>query len=356
MSWLNFLAFPIGFALLCLIYVSLFGNTKFHRDGCIGRIYRFMASDLISAVHRFSLAAFPEGFFTHTTESCIGVNGLLRYVLVLFDLVLYVIYGIAFFGRCYPHIAACYPDSYHIHIFVLFTLIPCPWIVILAFQFVDPGEITPENVDSYLNMYPYDNVLYVRRTCPTLNIPVPARSRFCRFSRRRIARYDHYCPWVIAPVGLRTQRLFLCYLLALLISAVYYSTNQIHFFIWFFRERQTTLNSFREIILFLAHEEPGLFMTTVMLVFTSLTTAYLLVHQCWCISRNRTQIEVTKIDALREIWVEGGKGDLTYKNLYDRGFLENWKEILFPAAVESADEVGCLLPDAPRKGDFHKQL
>jgi hypothetical protein len=114
-------------------------------------------------------------------------------------------------------------------------------------------------------MYPYNNVLYARRICPSLGIPVPPRSRFCRFTRRRIARYDHYCPWVLARVDLRTERLLLC---ALATNVAYDSVNQIAFLRWGNDARQ----------------EPGLVMTTVTLAVTAATMGFV------CIGSNRQNL------------------------------------------------------------------
>jgi hypothetical protein len=41
-------------------------------------------------------------------------------------------------------------------------VLPWPWIAVAILQCIDPGEVTPDNVESYLERYPYDTVLYRR--------------------------------------------------------------------------------------------------------------------------------------------------------------------------------------------------
>jgi hypothetical protein len=73
------------------------------------------------------------------------------------------------------------------HIILSYLMLLIPWIFFFAFQCVNPGVINSSNVDSYLAAYPYDSVLYVPKMCPTDHIPVVPRSRYCRFTRKRVA-------------------------------------------------------------------------------------------------------------------------------------------------------------------------
>jgi hypothetical protein len=118
-----------------------------------------------------------------------GEGGLCRYFIVSFYYLMFCFYGFVFLTRCYPYLEYYYPDTYHIHKFFLVFLVPWPWVMVVALHWSDPGRITPENVESYLQAYPYDNVLYGRTICDTLKIPAPARSRYCRFTNQRIAYF-----------------------------------------------------------------------------------------------------------------------------------------------------------------------
>jgi hypothetical protein len=105
----------------------------------------------------------------------------------VFFFVIYSGWAIAYFYLCFPNLPFIYPNSYFVHQFMSILVLPLPWIVFVVLQFIDPGWVTAENVESYLQVYPYDNVLYSRLICPTLRIPIPARSRFCRYTNKRVA-------------------------------------------------------------------------------------------------------------------------------------------------------------------------
>ena len=53
--------------------------------------------------------------------------------------------------------------------------------------------------------------------------------------------------------------------------------------------------------------------------------------QCSQVSRNVTQIEVAKIDDLKE------DGIILKKSPYSRGFIQNWKDCLFPSKIEPCE-------------------
>jgi hypothetical protein len=87
----------------------------------------------------------------------------------------------------FPDLPFIFPESYKFHAFMAFFVLPWPWVIVITLHYLDPGSITKTNVESWLKAYPYDNILYSRTICDTLKIPVPARSRFCKFTQKRIA-------------------------------------------------------------------------------------------------------------------------------------------------------------------------
>lgn len=83
-----------------------------------------------------------------------------------------------------------------------------------------PGYITERNIAKYDN-YPYDNLLYVNKKCPTLGFRKLARSKYDRFTQKHVARFDHYCGWIDNAVGEENYRFFLLFLLVHVAMCVY---------------------------------------------------------------------------------------------------------------------------------------
>lgn len=74
-----------------------------------------------------------------------------------------------------------------------------------------PGNITSSTISLY-DHYAYDNILYNNKTCPTLQIRKLARSKYDRYTKKHIPRFDHYCGWINQSVGERNYRYFLLFL------------------------------------------------------------------------------------------------------------------------------------------------
>lgn len=53
--------------------------------------------------------------------------------------------------------------------------------------------------------------------CPTCDLWRPLRAGHCRETGRCIARFDHYCAWVGAPIGAGNHRVFVVFVLALVV-------------------------------------------------------------------------------------------------------------------------------------------
>jgi hypothetical protein len=197
-------------------------------------------------------------------------------------------------------------------------------------QFYDPGVITRENVNSYLALFPYDRTLYAPKFCRTLLIPAVARSRFCQYTDRRIAKYDHYCPWMLAPVGLRTHRFFLLFLITNDLAAAYYAVGCWKHLRWelsglavpwsgrFWADVRLGAGVCIQFDPFVA----GIFfvLAGVVLFMTGFIG-----QQLWYTAKNVTQIEIDRI----EEWHEENPGAV-YVHQYDRGFVQNLREDWFP--------------------------
>ncbi|KAL7715388.1 Palmitoyltransferase [Entamoeba marina] len=77
----------------------------------------------------------------------------------------------------------------------------------------NPGEITSTNVSFYMKKYPYDNILFSKRECPTCLINKPARSHHCGICNKCVPKYEHHCLWVNNCIGERNCRWFILFLI-----------------------------------------------------------------------------------------------------------------------------------------------
>jgi hypothetical protein len=69
------------------------------------------------------------------------------------------------------------------------------------------------------------------------------------------------------------------------------------------------------------------------LLMVAITLAAFTGQQMYYISRNRTQVELDKIETIEEQWeVDGIKKK--YVHAYDHGLLRNWVEFLFPERMQ----------------------
>ena len=82
----------------------------------------------------------------------------------------------------------------------------------LATCWSDPGTVDARTLDAHLAAYPFDNVLYAPKLCPTLKVTCPARSKYCRVTRRRVGKFDHFCGWMNNAIGENNLRYFVSFL------------------------------------------------------------------------------------------------------------------------------------------------
>lgn len=73
-------------------------------------------------------------------------------------------------------------------------------------------------------------------------------------------------------------------------------------------------------------KEPILSSSAFALSVISVTLTFFLLQQMYCVSIGLTQIEVSKLRALR-------RKDKKYRNLYNNGIIQNWKDFIFPPKI-----------------------
>mmetsp|Transcript_47356 Transcript_47356/g.100631 ORF Transcript_47356/g.100631 Transcript_47356/m.100631 type:complete len:416 (+) Transcript_47356:165-1412(+) len=114
------------------------------------------------------------------------------------------------FAYGYPEMErSSYVSSHHQYAgYVVFVLCMGSWHYACG---VGPGVVTARTIPLF-DHYEYDNILYTNKLCPTLEIRKIARSKYDRFSKRHVPRFDHFCGWLNQAVGERNYRHFLLFL------------------------------------------------------------------------------------------------------------------------------------------------
>ena len=91
--------------------------------------------------------------------------------------------------------------------------------------------------------------------------------------------------------------------------------------------KQLQNNPFLIRLMICMEKEPALSAASFALTIISFTLLIFLIQQIYFISKNMTQIEVAKFNYLKK---QGKK----LINKYNKGFIENWKEFLFPKIIK----------------------
>jgi len=302
LSYIIILAF-IMFLLIC-------GNNNRYRNGLIGKIYHDLTIRIPNYLSRLIEHNFVNRYPIFCKISYAILNNISKYMIFGFYICIYLFFSLTFQISCYNEYSKVFfrPNFARIGSIVV---LPLPWVLFVIFQLYDPGVINKENIGKYLQRYPYDNIIYKHTICRTTKLPVIPRSRYCQYWNRRIAKYDHYCHWVMAPIGERTHRFFLLFLVFNLVSSLTYFALTYRFIMF-------KLISFKSLMI-LVYYEPYAIISCVSLFVTSIVLILYIIQQIYYISINISQIEIPKYKAQKEI-----------NNIYDKGFVLNWKEFLFP--------------------------
>lgn len=179
--------------LSALLYILICGSDLSHAYDWVGAVYRWA-----SQIGRRTTQYAPSWIQQEPAAVRLGKGGRCVYLVAAFFSFIRGFLAVVWFVRVAPHVTRLFRHPY---VYAAMTLLCGPWPLIWFVVFLrsDPGEITERNVNSYLEIYPHDNLIYTPRVCPTTNLPVVPRSRYCRFTHRHIAY-----PCVLTPVDMIT--------------------------------------------------------------------------------------------------------------------------------------------------------
>eukprot|EP01027_Heterolobosea_sp_BB2_P024142 GEZU01036337.1.p1 GENE.GEZU01036337.1~~GEZU01036337.1.p1 ORF type:complete len:478 (+),score=123.00 GEZU01036337.1:25-1434(+) len=188
-----------------VLYVFLFGQTEFHRDGFIGRLHRA----LTSCPQRCCSMICGERCYNNAENWCCNKR---NPVLQLVYVCIMTVGTFLFLHYVYYEFPNMYLPSYHSYTSLISIIISYATFIIACAS--DPGVVTPENERMHQKIFGYDYLLYIPKDCPATNVTRPARSKTCRICNQCVAKFDHHCAWINNDVGLNNYRYFLAFLLA----------------------------------------------------------------------------------------------------------------------------------------------
>jgi hypothetical protein len=316
-----FLLFLISLAFF-LFYVLIYGTHSCHRGDCIGSLYQFLFVRMPVRFSHFILSKFPWLDFDSLPRDDSGKRRRCRHFIAVLFGSIYVLGILNYYTRIYPHLDEEFPFPRAMK-WISYFVTPWPVVLYFVFQFVNPGEITNTNVLSYLALYPADGKLYCDSLIPGTVWPAVPRAHYCRWTNRWIAKFDHYCPWVAQPIGERTFRLFLLFLVScVVISVVGCAGYGVHYFKRVKEERaEKGIGALVDVAL----RGIDWMWTFSGLVGVAVILLGYIGMLCWQCSRNLTSLEMTK----KKQWERQNPGE-RFVNAYDKGFWENWRLVLWP--------------------------
>lgn len=101
-------------------------------------------------------------------------------------------------------------------------------------MFINPGFVpTPSDnsvVLGQINDLIREGKFDTDNFCVNSFVRIPLRSRYSRFNRKLVARFDHYCPWVYNEIGVRNHKLFMTFVYSLFFAIIYFSYLSTRYF------------------------------------------------------------------------------------------------------------------------------
>ncbi|KAL0079149.1 DHHC palmitoyltransferase-domain-containing protein [Phycomyces blakesleeanus] len=236
----------------------------------------------------------------------------------------------------------------------------------------DPGIITANNHQSYMDHYKYDNLLYEPKECTTCKRLKPARSKHCSMCHACVGRSDHHCAWINRCVGVNNHRYFFFFLYSLIQLCVYgtYLCFEVYrgFIVEWGLENATVFDhkaktqrpiTFRQAMVHVMHQDRIIGSLGILATVVAVVVSLFLVYQLYLAGRGMTTNEAFKWEIVEEDIDRGVfylveepvktnppkrkdvhtqtppkerriKSFSELENIYDLGFVTNIKNVLIP--------------------------
>lgn len=101
-------------------------------------------------------------------------------------------------------------------------------------MFINPGYV-PVPSDNSVTLDQVKDLIKIGRFdtdnfCVNTFVRKPLRSKYSRFNKKLIARFDHYCPWVYNDIGVRNHKLFVVFVYSLNLAVLLFTHLSIKLF------------------------------------------------------------------------------------------------------------------------------
>lgn len=238
------LAYAIGS--IVFIYILIFGQSKFHRNGIVGRLNRAIrdAPDAIGSTCCLALMCFnrPKAQRQWSSVSAYMMDKP-NPALIIFFCVMVGTAEFGYFKEVVPRQHSLFEQLFS----VLFCA--CGWASFTVGCKSDPGTVVPlanrgalaprdRAVEAARDCrFRADGALYAAEAspCRTCGVDRPARSKHSKIGGHCVRRFDHYCPWLANDIGERNLRWFHLFVLthaALCLYACYVCASVMNDIAW----------------------------------------------------------------------------------------------------------------------------